>query len=68
MSSYSFQRVSDDTDVPVGECENDAMALAQLGRLVGGKFSLKGEGEAEYVMKRSSDGWGRPSIPVYRRA
>jgi hypothetical protein len=67
MYLYSFLHIADDKDVPIGNCENDAMAVALLGKEVGGIFSLQGSGDPEYLMKKSSDGWGNPTIPVYRR-
>jgi|GraSoiStandDraft_42_1057292.scaffolds.fasta_scaffold535764_1 hypothetical protein len=69
MPQYSFQRCSDDEPIGIGECPNDSMALALLSKRLGGAaFSLEGEGDPELVMIRSSDGWGRPHIPVYRKA
>ncbi|MGH6842374.1 MAG: hypothetical protein ACREDV_09845 [Methylocella sp.] len=66
MHLYSFQRIADGMDVPIGNCENDAMAVALLGKVVGGTFSLQGPDDPEYLMKKSSDGWGTPNIPIYR--
>ncbi|HZK90425.1 MAG TPA: hypothetical protein VFC56_09790 [Stellaceae bacterium] len=67
---YTFERSSDADSAPisVGPCENDAMALALLAKQVGGAFSLEGEGEPEYVMRKTSNNnWGRASIPIYNK-
>lgn len=68
MPIYSFQRVSDNQEFPIGGYDSDAMALALLSiRAGGGEFTLEGDGEPEFFMKKSLDGWGQPNIPVYRK-
>lgn len=72
MPSYTFERIADGATIPIGEWENDAMALALLGREEGGSFTTNGDGDPEYLMRRAeSDGhgssWGQADIPVYRR-
>jgi hypothetical protein len=63
MYLYSFQ--GNETWVPVDECQTDAMALALLGKKVGGNFTLLGNGEPEYLMKKSIDGREHAQIAVY---
>jgi hypothetical protein len=62
---YSFEG-SDGTWVPVGECKTDAMALALLAKKVGGKYTLLGDGEPAYLMKKSIDGQEHARIAIYR--
>jgi hypothetical protein len=62
---YSFEG-SDGTWVPVGECQTDAMALALLAKKVGGKYTLLGDGEPAYLMKKSIDGREHARIAIYR--
>jgi hypothetical protein len=64
MYDYSFQ--GNGTWVPVGKCQTDAMAVALLAKKVGGNFSLLGNGEPEYLMKKSIDGREHAQIAVYR--
>ena len=52
--------------MPVGNCQTDAMALALLAKKVGWNFSLLGNGEPEYLMKKSIDGREHAQIAVYR--
>ena len=63
MHLYSFR--GNGTWVPVGECQTDAMALALLAKKVGGKYALVGNGEPEYLMKKSIDGREHAQIAVY---
>jgi hypothetical protein len=66
MNLYSFECLKDGNYVPIGPLPSDEMAIALLEKQVGGCFTLEDKGgKLAYLMKRSSDGWGRPNIRVY---
>jgi hypothetical protein len=67
MDLYTFQSTSTGKDMAGGYYPGVPMALVDLSKAVGGSFSLEGSGESEYLMKKSADGWGYPTIPIYRR-
>lgn len=69
MSLYTFRRVDDLTgahEIPIGHCPDDKTALALLSSKVGYALSVDGEGEPAFFMKRSEEGWGQPTIPIWR--
>ena len=68
MYLYSFERIVDGACIPIGPCPSDEIAVALLGKQVGAQFSLGGDSDPEYLMKKSDTGWGWPNIPICRVA
>lgn len=68
MDMYSFESPAGEW-VPVGHCPSEEVALTMLSKQVGGgRWSTDGSGDPEYWMMKTQNGWGRYSIPVYRKS